>query len=281
VTSSVPGRVWFITGGSSGFGSHLAQVALAAGDRVMVTARDVARLSHLVNLGGERLATARLDLSDPATIKNAVQATLNRFGRVDVAVNNAGSGWTGTVEELTMGEIRAAMDVLYFGPVEVIKAVAGHLRRQGSGTIVQISSVNGRVNAKAGFGAYGAGKFALEGLSEALAVELAPFGVRVLIVEPGLFRTEILGPRLRASTEMPEYREINRATRELPARPTESMPGDPAKAATAIMAALDSADPPRRLVLGPDAVAAIREQDHAGLDELEKWAPLGNSTDFD
>jgi len=270
-------RIWLITGCSTGFGREIALAALGAGDRVLATARRPEHLDGLVDEWGDRVRTCALDVTDPAAIDAAVKAALEGFGRIDVVVNNAGHGSVGAVEELTMAELRALMDVMFFGAVAVTKAVLPHLRRQGSGAIVQLSSMGGRLSMP-GFGAYCAAKFALEGLSEALAVELAPFGVRVLIVEPGAFRTEFGGSRMHRSREIEAYRVSTADTRAAVDAMDGSQPGDPAKAAAAILAVLDAENPPLRLALGADAVDAIRAHHDRSRRALDAWAELSTST---
>ncbi|HVV10844.1 oxidoreductase [Amycolatopsis sp.] len=267
-------RVWLITGCSSGFGRELVPAAVRAGDLVMATAR---KPEQLEALAGDQVRTCALDVTAPATIEAAVQATLDAFGRIDVVVNNAGNGSVGAVEELGMDELRALMEVMFFGAVEVTKAVVPHLRAQGSGAIVQISSMGGQVS-PAGFGAYCSAKFALEGISEALAGELAPFGVRVLIVEPGAFRTEFGGARMHRSRRIDAYELETRAAIDTM---DGTQPGDPAKAAAAILCALDAPDPPLRLALGADAVEAIRAKHARNQADLDAWEELSVSTALD
>jgi NAD(P)-dependent dehydrogenase (short-subunit alcohol dehydrogenase family) len=272
-------RVWLITGCSTGFGRHLAMAALAAGDRVMATARRAGQLTDLVAAGGDRVRGTTLDVTDTATIDRAVAAAIDTFGRIDVVVNNAGHGSVGAVEELAVPDLRALMDVMFFGAVAVTKAVLPYLRRQGGGAIVQISSMGGQLSMP-GFGAYCAAKFALEGLSEALAAEVAPFGVRVLIVEPGAFRTEFGGHRMHRSVPIAAYEVSTGPTRTAVDRMDGTQPGDPAKAARAILEALDSTDPPLRLALGNDAVDSIRGHHEQLRTDLDRWEKLSRSTDL-
>jgi NAD(P)-dependent dehydrogenase (short-subunit alcohol dehydrogenase family) len=205
-----------------------------------------------------------------------VQATLAVYGRVDVVVNNAGSLVVGAVEELSMADLRRQMEVVFFGTAEVTKAVVPLLRKQGSGTIVQMSSLAGQ-RAFPGFGAYHAAKFALEGLSESLAAEMAPHGVRVIIVEPGAFRTGFNGNKYE-SEEMADYRDSAGVIRRHTVALADAEPGDPAKAAAAILKVLDSDLPPLRLVLGGDAVDAIREHHDAVLADVAIWEDTSRST---
>ncbi|MDT7802423.1 MAG: hypothetical protein QOI78_5856 [Actinomycetota bacterium] len=275
--TNTDGRVWLITGCSSGFGREVALAALAAGDRVLATARRPETLADLETAGGERVRTAALDVTDAGQVGAAVRLALETFGRIDVVVNNAGNGSVGAVEELTMAELRTLMEVMFFGAVEVTKAVVPHLRAQGSGTIVQISSMGGQLSMP-GFGAYCAAKFALEGLSEALAAEVAPFGVRVLIVEPGAFRTEFGGGRMHRSRTIDAYAVSTSGTRDAVEAMDGSQPGDPAKAAAAIVRAVDSDDAPLRLALGADAVEAIRGHHESLAADLAAWEDVSRST---
>ena len=224
------GRVWLVTGASSGFGREIARAALRRGDRVAATARETEALADLAAEAPEGVLAVRLDVTDPEGVRRAVEETVGRFGRIDVLVNNAGRGQVGAVEETTDEELRAIFDVHLFGPAALVRAVLPVMRRQGSGAIVQMSSFGGQV-AYPGFGAYCATKFALEGLSEALAAEVAPFGVKVLIVEPGAFRTGFSGGALVQSRAMPEYEETVGPTRRMITGIDGAQPGDPAAAA--------------------------------------------------
>jgi NAD(P)-dependent dehydrogenase (short-subunit alcohol dehydrogenase family) len=274
------GRVWIVTGGSSGFGREIAYAALSHGDRVVATARRRERLEDLVREAPERVHALALDVTDPEEVRRAVEEVLERFGRVDVLVNNAGHGQVGAVEETTEEELRGIFDVHVFGPAALVRAVLPTMRRQGSGAIVQISSFGGQV-AYPGFSAYCATKFALEGFSEALAPEVAPFGIKVLIVEPGAFRTGFSGGALAQSQSMPEYAETVGPTREMITGINGTQPGDPAKAAQAILTALDSDDTPLRLPLGADAVEGIRGKLDSVRDELDRWVNVSVSTAFE
>jgi NAD(P)-dependent dehydrogenase (short-subunit alcohol dehydrogenase family) len=278
--TNTDGRVWLITGCSSGFGREIALAALAAGDRVLATARRPETLAGLRDRGGDRIRTAALDVTDAGQAEAAVKTVLEEFGRIDVVVNNAGNGSVGAVEELTLEELRALMEVMFFGAVAVTKAVLPHLRAQGSGTVVQISSMGGQLSMP-GFGAYSAAKFALEGLSEALAEEVKPFGVRVLIVEPGAFRTEFGGGRMHRSRTIDAYAVSTSGTRDAVESMDGTQPGDPAKAAAAIVRAVGSADAPLHLALGADAVEAIRAQHEALAADLAAWEEVSRATALD
>jgi NAD(P)-dependent dehydrogenase (short-subunit alcohol dehydrogenase family) len=276
MTHDAPGRVWLITGCSSGFGRELALAALEEGDLVMATARRPETLAELAEMGGGRVSTAALDVTDPASVEAAVRATLALHGRIDVLVNNAGSMVLGAVEEITMADLREQLDIVFFGAAEVTKAVVPLMRRQGSGTIVQMSSLGG-VKTYPGYGAYHAAKYALEGLSEALATELAPFGVRVMIVEPGAFRTEF-NRNKRSVAENEVYRGSSGATRVATQGLLGAEPNDPVKGVAAILTAMNSDDPPLHLLLGNDAVDGLREHHERFLAEVAAWEALSRST---
>ncbi|HEV7758453.1 MAG TPA: SDR family NAD(P)-dependent oxidoreductase, partial [Acidimicrobiales bacterium] len=208
------------------------------------------------------------------------QATIDRFGRIDVLVNNAGHGSVGAVEELTMDELRALFEVMFFGAVGLTKAVLPHMRARGTGTIVQISSMGGQL-AMPGFGAYCSAKFALEGLSEALVDEVAPFGIGVVVVEPGSFHTEFGGERMHRSQVIDAYHVSTGATRDAVDDMDGTQPGDPAKAARAIVQVVGADRQPLRLALGQDAVEAIRAK-HARLrHDLDTWEALSLDTALD
>jgi NAD(P)-dependent dehydrogenase (short-subunit alcohol dehydrogenase family) len=242
----------------------------------MATARRPETLAELADLGKGRVSTAALDVTDPASVDAAVRATLAVFGRIDVLVNNAGAMVMGAVEEVTMDELRQQFEVVFFGAAEVTKAVVPLLREQGSGTIVQMSSLGG-LKTYPGYGAYHAAKYALEGYSETLATELAPLGVRVLIVEPGAFRTEF-NRNKRVTEELGVYKDSAGLTRQATEKLLDSEPNDPVKGVAAIMKAVDSAEPPLRLLLGNDAVDGLREHHESILAELTEWEELSRST---
>lgn len=279
-SNGLESRVWLITGGSSGFGRALAEAALARGDRVAATARRAERLEDLARSKPERAHAVALDVTDAESVRRAVDDVLERFDRLDVLVNNAGHGQVGAVEETTEEELRAIFEVHVFGPAALVRAVLPTMRGQGSGAIVQMSSFGGQV-AYPGFSAYCATKFALEGFSEALAPEVAPFGIKVLIVEPGAFRTGFSGGALAQSGEMPEYAATVGPTREMIMGIDGAQPGDPAKAAQAIMAALDSEDTPLRLPLGADAVEGVRGKLDSVRAELDRWEGVSRATAFE
>ena len=271
-------RVWFITGASSGFGQAIAAAALDRGDRVVATARRTDALEHL---DGERVLPVALDVTRPEDREAAVRQAVERFGRIDVLVNNAGRTQVGAVEETTDDELRALFELHFFGPAALTRLVLPLMRRQGGGAIVQMSSVGGQVTAP-GFGAYCATKFALEGLTETLRDEVEGFGIRTLIVEPGAFRTGLFRrDAAYESAAMPEYAPTVGATRDYVRGNHGTQPGDPAKAASAILAALDAPDPPLRLVLGADAIGNVRNRLGRLAAELDAWEPTGRDTAID
>ena len=273
-------RVWLITGASSGFGRAIAEAALAAGDTVVATARGLKSLDDLVAAHPNRAAALALDVTDGARVKEVVAEMILWHGRVDVLVNNAGRGHVGAVEETTDQELRDLMELHFFGPANLTREVLPHMRRQRSGAIVQMSSMGGRLSFPA-VGAYSATKFALEGLSEALAQEVEPFGIKVLIVEPRGFRTGLAGSRQSVSAALPEYDDIvGGFRRDFPASDGKQ-PGDPAKAAAAIVGALTAERTPLRLLLGNDALDLALERLAAERQEVLAWEPVGRATDFD
>jgi NAD(P)-dependent dehydrogenase (short-subunit alcohol dehydrogenase family) len=270
-------RVWFITGSTSGFGRALVDAARQRGEHVVAAAR---RPDALADITGEDVLVVGLDVTDPEAIAPSLDAAVKRFGRIDVLVNSAGVGYVGALEEMSLADVRSVMETMFFGPAALTRAVLPYMRLQGSGAIVQISSMGGQVTAP-GYSAYCAAKFALEGLSEAVAAEVAPFGVRMLIVEPGSFRTGLLGRSLHAAPPLEMYAATVGATRAFIDREDGRQAGDPAKAAAAIIAALDAEEPPLRLALGPDAVDAIRAKHEMLGAELERWESLARATTFD
>jgi NAD(P)-dependent dehydrogenase (short-subunit alcohol dehydrogenase family) len=279
MTSPADPRVWLITGTSSGFGRELALAALDRGDAVVATARRPETLADLAAAAPDRVHTVALDVTDGDQIAAAVASALDRFGRIDVLVNNAGHGSVGAIEEVESDHLRALMETMYFGPVALIKAVLPHMRERGSGAIVQMSSMGGQVSPP-GFGAYCSTKWALEAASEALAAEVRPLGLRVVIVEPGSFRTDFGGARLHESPELAAYAETAGQNRAYITGVDGTQPGDPRKAADAIVATLDAPEPPLRLALGADAVDAIGAALDARRAELDAWAHVGRAAVF-
>ncbi|MUL78469.1 SDR family NAD(P)-dependent oxidoreductase [Mycobacterium sp. CBMA226] len=270
-------RVWLITGATSGFGLALTEAAAAAGDLVVGAARSPDRLDHVVAAYPDQVSAVEFNVTDRARCAEVVSEVVARHGRLDVLVNNAGRTQVGALEETTDEELRALFDLHFFGPAALTRAVLPQMRRQRSGAVVQMSSVGGQVTAP-GFGAYCATKFALEGLTETLSQEV-DFGVRFLIVEPGAFRTNLFNPGAAyLSAPMPEYAGTVGPTRDYVASGDGSQSGDPAKAARAILAALDASTPPLRLVLGSDAIDGVRGRLDALGRELSEWEAVGRDT---
>ena len=267
-----PERVWLITGSSSGFGRHLAEAAIAHGDRVVATARRPESLDELVATDPERVHAVALDVTDPEQIAAAVAAALERFGRIDVLVNNAGNGSVGAVEEIELDHLRGLMETMFFGPVALTQAVLPHMRERGSGAIVQMSSMGGQT-AFPGFGAYCAAKFALEGLSR--GARRRGRAARHPGADPRARGRSAPGspaPACTSPTRSTRTRTPSAKTRAFITSMDGQQPGDPAKAAAAILAALDAPEP-LRLALGADAVDALRDE----LDRRRKPTSTGSS----
>jgi NAD(P)-dependent dehydrogenase (short-subunit alcohol dehydrogenase family) len=268
---------WLITGASSGFGHAFATYAVSRGYNVVATARDAAKIAVR---DPERVLAQTLDVDRPGDAQRVIDAAVQRFGGLDVVINNAGFGIVGAVEETPERELRALMETNFFGAVAVIQAALPVLRGQRHGAIVNISSIGGQLSF-AGFSAYSAAKFALEGMSEALAQEVAPFGIKVLIVEPGNFRTNLLGSGTRQMPVMDAYRQTVGGTREFVSGMHGTQAGDPLKAAAAIDRALAADKTPLRLQLGEDAISAVRAHAHTLLADLAAWEAVGADTRLD
>ena len=272
-------RTWFITGASSGFGLAFAKYALAKGHNVVATARRLDALEEIATQAPERFLALALDMTQPQDAAAAINAAIARFERIDVLVNNAGYGIVGAFEETPQDELRALMETNFFGAMNVTRAALPAFRARRSGAIVNISSLGGQLSF-AGFSAYSASKFALEGASEALAQELKPFGIKVLIVEPGQFRTGFAGAGLRHMPLIDAYKDVIGGTRDFARNMDGTQPGDPMKAAAAIETALESPNTPLRLQLGADAVDAVRNHAETLLSDLGAWETLARGTAF-
>ncbi|MHC1560555.1 oxidoreductase [Actinomycetospora sp. C-140] len=273
------GTVWLITGTSTGFGRAIARAALARGHRVVATARKESDVADLAAEAPERVRTAALDVTDPDAITAAVDHAVGEFGRIDVVVNNAGYGSRGAFEEFTDAQIRAQFEVNVFGALAVTRAVLPVMRAQGSGHVIQMSSIAG-VRSALGGSAYSATKMALEGASEGLAAEVAPLGIRVTMIEPGPFRTDFAGRSPVVADPIPAYAEILETSRARFATLDGTQPGDPERAAHAVVDVAAMDDPPLRLPLGANAFDTVRDTFHARLAELDAVEPLGRDTDF-
>ncbi|QNE21948.1 SDR family NAD(P)-dependent oxidoreductase [Kribbella qitaiheensis] len=268
--------VWFVTGASRGFGAGIVAEALARGNQVVAAARRPGEIERT-----ERLLPLALDVTDEDQAHAAVEAAVREFGRIDVVVNNAGRGLLGAVEEASDSAARAIFDTNVFGVLNVQRAVLPVLREQRSGRLIQLSSVGGFIGTP-GWGVYAATKFAVEGLSEALHGELKPLGIDVTIVEPGLFRTDFLDESsLHQAGQLADYAETVGAMRGSLAEWNHAQPGDPIKAARAIVDLAELSDPPLRIQLGADAVARVEAKLDLVRTELDRWRKVSLSTDHD
>lgn len=273
-------KTWFITGASRGFGLRIAKLALEQGDNVVATAR---RAEAVIEALGnrERLLALPLDVTDEVQAQAAAAAAVEAFGSIDVLLNNAGFGLLGAVEEASATDVEAVYRTNVFGLLNVTRAVLPTMRAQRSGRVLNISSIGGYRGA-AGFGVYSSTKFAVEGLSEALHAELAPLGVHVTVVEPGYFRTDFLdATSLTVSGgEIADYAETAGRVRRVAADLNHGQPGDPDRLAQVLVDFADTANPPVRLPLGSDTVAAIEAKHVADAEIVAKWRAVSVSTDF-
>ena len=273
-------KVWLVTGANSGFGRAITEAAVAAGDVVVGAARRPAALDDLVAAHPDQVEALALDVTDIAAIGPAVADVLARHGRIDVLVNNAGRTHVGAFEETTDAQLRDLFDVHVFGPAALARAVLPGMRERRSGAIVQMSSMGGQMSF-AGFSAYSGTKFALEGMTEALADEVRPLGIKTLIVEPGAFRTSLMGNGTASPEELPDYADTVGATRTMVAEGDGSQPGDPAKAAALIIEALEADDTPLHLPLGDDGVTAVLGHLEQVRGQVTAWEDRARATVFD
>jgi NAD(P)-dependent dehydrogenase (short-subunit alcohol dehydrogenase family) len=260
-------KVWFITGTSKGFGRVWAEAALARGDRVAATARDVKTLGPLIARYADQVAAIALDVNDKTQVDAAIAAAHKRFGRLDVVINNAGYGLFGAIEEVSEAEARAQLETNLFGALWVTQAALPIMRAQGSGHLIQVSSIGG-VNAFPTVGLYHASKWGLEGFSQALAAEVKGFGIKVTIVEPGGFATEWGGPSAKRAKQMPEY---DGARASIAALRGNSVPGDPHATGPAILKIVDAKDPPLRVFFGSSGLPMTRAEYARRIETWEKW----------
>lgn len=272
--------VWLITGATSGLGRALAQEALEAGERVAVTGRDGARARALAEEWGPSALGLALDVADPASVEAAVAEAERWSGGIDRLVNCAGGGLLGAVEETDDAEVAGLFETNFFGAVRTIRAALPGMRARGRGHIVNVGSIAGRSGVP-GSGLYAASKAALKAMSEALAAEIRPFGLRVTVVEPGAFRTDIAGrSRVEMRRRLPEYEATAGRRRETVRALDGRQTGDPRRAAAAIRTVVAAAEPPLGLILGPDAFARAVATAEAALAELREWRELSLSTDY-
>jgi NAD(P)-dependent dehydrogenase (short-subunit alcohol dehydrogenase family) len=272
--------VWFITGCSTGFGRELARAVLERGLRCVVTARDPESVRDLADAHGERALAVRLDVTDAAQVSEAVRAAEERFGRIDVLVNNAGIGYFGAIEESEEAEVRRMFEINVFALGRMTTAVLPGMRRRRSGHVVNISSIGG-IRAFPAVGWYNATKFAVVGLSEALSLEVAPLGIKVTVVEPSGFRTDWAGRSANeAPIEIPDYAETAGANRRNIRNASGRQPGDPVRAAAAIIAAVEAPEPPLHLLLGKAALRGARWKLDLLKSNFDAWQETTEGADF-
>lgn len=276
------GQVWFITGANKGLGAAIAKEALDRGYRVVATSRNPQKVVEILG-SSPNLVTLQLDITDDGQVESAVKAALERFGRIDVLVNNAGYALLGFFEEMSEKLIRQQMETNVFGTMKVTRAVLPLMRRQGSGLVVVISSASG-VRSVGGASIYSASKFALEGWTEGMSIDLKPFGIRCMLIEPGPFRTDFANLETSlafSDLEIYDYRQQRETLRNAFASLHQTQPGDPARLAGALMTAVNASDPPLRLLVGKAAVAAVDQYLNGRLAEYEAWRVISASADFD
>jgi NAD(P)-dependent dehydrogenase (short-subunit alcohol dehydrogenase family) len=263
-------KVWFITGTSKGFGRVWAEAALERGDRVAATARDVSTVRALEERYGDRALALALDVTEKSAVAAAVAQTIERFGRIDVAINNAGYGLFGAVEEVSEAEARAQMETNFFGALWVTQAVLPQMREQKSGHIIQVSSIGG-VNAFPTIGMYHASKWALEGFSQSLAAEVAPMGIFVTLVEPGGYATDWGGASAIRATPLPAY---DAARAAIASFRSSNVPGDPDATGAAILKLVDAEKPPLRIFFGSGGLPMTKAEYARRIETWEKWNDL-------
>ena len=265
-------KTWFITGASRGFGKEWSIAALERGDSVAATARDTSSLDDLVQQFGDRILPLKLDVTDRDAVFAAVAATHERFGRLDVVVNNAGYGQFGMIEEISEAEARAQFDTNVFGALFVTQAALPYLREQGSGHILQVSSIGG-ISAFPNIGIYNASKWALEALSQSLAAEVADFGVKVTIIEPGAYSTDWGGASAKHATRNPAYDEF-RAVAAEQRKARAGNPGDPVATREAVLQVVDAENPPLRIFFGDGPLAIATRDYESRLATWREWESL-------
>jgi len=271
-------RTWFITGSSRGFGRALTVAALEAGDQVVATARRPEQLDDLAQKYAERVLPVALDVTDRSAAAAAVEAAIDRFGRIDVVVNNAGYANLAPVETTPEEDFRRQFDTNFWGVYIVTTAALPVLKAQGAGTFVQFSSIGGRVGGSAGLGSYQAAKFAVDGFTRVLAAETAPFGIRYLVVEPGGFATDWAGSSMQIPDIAPEYDGTVGALARL--RSAAVTAGDPVRAGEILVRIVQQENLPTHLVLGAGAAAMAQRYSQSQLAEVAAWEPVSRSADF-
>ncbi|WP_426293529.1 oxidoreductase [Dyadobacter endophyticus] len=270
-------KVWFITGSARGLGRSLTEAVLKSGDKVVATARNIGQLEDLVNEFGEQIYPVALDVTNYEQVYYVVADAVAHFGSIDVLVNNAGFGIIGAAEAYTEEQVRSQLDTNLYAPIEITRAVLPYMRKQGSGRILQISSIGGRVG-NAGLTMYQAAKFGLAGFTEALAKEVASLGIYVTSVEPGGFRTDWASASMTYAREIEGYEMVNQRTDYF--KSGKFVPvGDPEKAADVMVALAAHPAPPVHLVLGSEAIGILKNADQARKAEMEEWEHVSISTD--
>jgi NAD(P)-dependent dehydrogenase (short-subunit alcohol dehydrogenase family) len=274
-------KVWFVTGASKGFGFEIVKAALAGGDTVVATVRKNAEDLAARLGGGDRILVVTLDVTSEKEVKAGVQAAIHRFGRIDVLVNNAGYGLLAATEEASDEEVRRQYDTNVFGLLNVTRAVVPQMRKQASGHIINISSLFGYLNSVPGFGLYGSTKYAVEGITEGMAIELKPLGIRVTAAAPGLFSTEFASADSyqRSAVTLDAYKDTVGAVRANMDHINGAQPGDPSKLGAVIVRLANSDNPPLHLPIGRDSVANFRDKTARMSKEVEEWELVSTSTD--
>lgn len=273
-------KVWLITGSSRGLGHALAEAVLAAGENLVATARNPKQLADLVARYGDQVRAVALDVTNEQAAARAVAVARETFGRLDVLANNAGYGNVGPIEDTSLDEFRAQIETNLFGVINVTKAALPLMREQGAGHILQFSSVGGRIG-PAGRGPYAAAKWGVEGFSEVLSKEVRPLGIKVTIIEPGGFRTDFAGSSTEIREGRPEYDSTVGRTARFQRDYNGKQPGDPVKAAAAILHIVSLSNPPLRLLLGSDAVRFVEQNDLEKMESDRRWKKLSMSTDIE
>ena len=273
-------KVWFITGASKGFGFAIAKAALANGDQVVATVRKNAGILDDRLAAADQALVVTLDVTNEKEVKAGVQAAIDQFKRIDVLVNNAGYGLLAATEEATAEEVRKQYDTNVFGLLNVTRAVLPQMRKQGSGHIINISSLFGYLNNAPGFGLYGSTKFAVEGISEGLAIEVKPLGIKVTSVAPGLFSTDFVSADSYQSSALvlDAYKDTVGLVRARVGQLDGNQPGDPKKLAAVIVKLADSENPPLHLPIGPDAIKNFRDKTAQMTKDVEEWESVSTST---
>ncbi len=272
-------KIWLITGSSRGLGRAFSEAALQAGHNVAAAARNVNDLADLRLRYGTRMLPLTLDVTDEGQAHSAVAAAIKTFGKLDVLVNNAGYGNVSPIEDTTIEEFRAQIETNLFGTIILTKAVLPYFREQGSGHFIQVTSIAGRIG-PIGRAPYAAAKWGVEGFSETLAKEVAPFGIRVTIVEPGGFRTDFAGSSTVLREGRSEYDATVGKTARFQREFNGNQPGDPARAAAALLRIVSEKNPPVRIVFGSDAYRSAEKNDLEKIDIARAWKDLSFSTDF-